>query len=175
MCKNVINLLIKLAWSPLQKSRVRREEVRAIDLIYQIRLVSLICHSEQEVAVIVANGMDSMASAHWWTCLVMFSLFLNRPLPSSVPLTMPGSSRDPHLPLCFPSPCFPLFFPSLIFCKEIHNWSKQIKTQHKLCKCFASNSHFQRIYKQVGSCCWIFITFNIFTVNCMNWNLRVYF
>lgn len=26
-----------------------------------------------------ANGMDSMASAHWWTCLVMFSLFLNRP------------------------------------------------------------------------------------------------
>lgn len=115
MCKNVINLLIKLAWSPLQKSRMRREEVRAIDLIYQIQLVSLICHSEKEAAVIVANGMDSMASAHWWTCLVMFSLFLNRPLPSSVPLTMPGSSRDPHLPLCFPSPCFPLFFPSLIF------------------------------------------------------------
>lgn len=26
-----------------------------------------------------ANGMDSMASSHWWTCFVMFSLFLNHP------------------------------------------------------------------------------------------------
>lgn len=63
-----------------------------------------------------ANGMDSMASSHWWTCFVMFSLFLNRP-PSSVLLTMPGSSRDLHLPLCFVNPCFPTCF------FIMYNWS----------------------------------------------------
>lgn len=33
-----------------------------------------------------------------------------QPPPSSVLLTMPGSSRDLHLPLCFLNRCFPLWF-----------------------------------------------------------------
>ena len=109
-----------------------------------------------------ANGMDSMASGHWWTCLVMFSLFLNRPLPSSVPLTMPGSSRDPHLPLCFLNRCFPLwffFFSLLQSTQLIRPPSKQIKAQghaHELytpSKHFTSDWHFQRIYIQTWSWC----------------------
>lgn len=109
-----------------------------------------------------ANGMDSMASGHWWTCLVMFSLFLNRPLPSSVPLTMPGSSRDLHLPLCFLNRCFPLcfFFSSLLQSTQlIRPPTKQIKAQghaHELytpSKHFTSDWHFQRICIQTWSCC----------------------
>lgn len=40
----------------------------------------------------------------------MFSLFLTRPHPQSVFLTMPGSRQDLHLPLCFLNRCFPLWF-----------------------------------------------------------------
>lgn len=67
---------------------------------------------EQEVARIVAelcqrDGLNGF--------LPLVNLFCNvltfpQPPPSSVFLTMPGSSRDLHLPLCFVNPCFPTWF-----------------------------------------------------------------
>lgn len=46
--------------------------------------------------------------------------------PSSVPLTMPGSSRDLHRALCFFTRCFP--FIAFVFC---YNWAIQIQTNKK--------------------------------------------
>lgn len=37
------------------------------------------CRKSQWALPSLANGTDPMASGHWWTRLVMFSLFLNRP------------------------------------------------------------------------------------------------
>lgn len=94
-----------------------------------------------------------------------------QPPPSSVLLTMPGSSRDLHLPLCFLNRCFPLWFFLIFFCvcvcllqstQLIRPPSKQIKAQghahepYTPYKHFASDSHFQRIYIQTWSCCLIF-------------------
>lgn len=64
-----------------------------------------------------ANGLNGFRP--------LVNLFSNvltfpQPPPSSVLLTMPGSSRDLHLPLCFLNRCFPLWF--FLFFKA-HNWS----------------------------------------------------
>lgn len=80
-----------------------------------------------------------------------------QPPPSSVLLTMPGSSLDPHLPLCFLNCCFPLwfflFFSSFFQSTQlIRAPSKQIRAQGHTqtlgvpCKHFTSDSSFQRIH-----------------------------
>lgn len=116
------------------------------------------CRKSQWALPSLASGTDSMASGHWWTRLVMFSLFLNRP-PSSVLLTMPGSSLDLHLLLCFLNRCVPLWFFLFFFFQSTQLiWapSKQIKAQEHTqtlnvpCKHLTSDSPFQRIHMKMG-------------------------
>lgn len=109
-----------------------------------------------------------------------------QPPPSSVLLTMPGSSRDLHLPLCFLNRCFPLWFFiffSLLLLQStqlIRPPSKQIKTQghahepYTPCKHLASDSHFQRIYIQTWSCCLIFISSDLFAFHKTHLQKRFY-
>lgn len=125
---------------------------------------------KQEVTMIVAKLCQRDGLNGFRPLVNLFSNVLTfpQPPPSSVPLTMPGSSRDLHLPLCFLNCCFPLwfflffsFFLLIQSTQLIRPPSKQIKAQghaHELYKHFTSDSHFQRIYTQAWSCCLIFIS-----------------
>lgn len=82
-----------------------------------------------------------------------------QPPPSSVLLTMPGSSLDLHLLLCFLNRCVPLWFFLFFFFKSTQLiWapSKQIKAQEHTqtlnvpCKHLTSDLPFQRIHMKMG-------------------------
>lgn len=72
---------------------------------------------KQEVTMIVAKLCQRDGLNGFRPLVNLFSNVLTfpQPPPSSVPLTMPGSSRDLHLPLCFLNRCFPLWFFLLFF------------------------------------------------------------
>lgn len=124
----------------------------------------------EEVTVSVAKLCQRDGLNGFRPLVNLFSNVLTfpQPPPSSVLLTMPGSSRDLHLPLCFLNRCFPLwfflFFLLLQSTQLIRPPSKQIKAQahaHELYtpyKHFSSDWYFQTIYVQTWSCCLIFIS-----------------
>lgn len=85
---------------------------------------------EQEVTRIVAklcqrDGLNGFLPLVNLFCNVL--TFPQPPPPSSVLLTMPGSSRDLHLPLCFVNPCFPTCF--FYYVQLIRPPSKQIRAR----------------------------------------------
>lgn len=85
---------------------------------------------KQDVATMVAQLRQRDGCNGFLPLANLFCSVLTFPQtpPSSVLLTMPGSSRDLHLPLCFLNPCFLSCF--LFF---MHNWSglHANKKEHK--------------------------------------------
>lgn len=84
---------------------------------------------KQEVAIIVAKLCQRDGLNGFLPLVNLFCNVLTFPQtpPSSVLLTMPGSSRDLHLPLCFLNPCFLWCF--LFHAQLIRPPSKQIRAQ----------------------------------------------